>query len=102
MQTFAVGSQGLMYAGRLAGGLGLGVSSFLVPLYLAKISHRQYDGFIVGLHEILNQISGVTGFRVNQWKHVSGNKQWMISLGMQMAPGALLFLDTPRKPEISG
>ena len=89
-----------MYAGRLVGGLGLGVSSFLVPLYLAEISPPSIRGFIVGLHEILNQLSGVTGFWANYGTlHFSGNKQWMIPLGVQMAPGALLFLACLILPE---
>lgn len=82
------------------GGLGLGISSFLVPLYLAELSPPSIRGFIVGMHEILNQISGISGFWVNYGTlHFSGNKQWMIPLGVQMAPGALLFLACLLLPE---
>ncbi|KAF8428216.1 hypothetical protein EV426DRAFT_705122 [Tirmania nivea] len=71
-----------------------------VPLYLAEISPPSIRGFMIGLHEILNQLSGVTGFWVNYGTlQFFGNKQWMIPLGMQMAPGALLFLACLILPE---
>ena len=89
-----------MYAGRLVGGLGLGFSSFLIPLYLAEISPPSIRGKIVGTHEIINQISGVCGFWVNYGTlKLPGNKQWMIPLGVQMAPGAILFLACLILPE---
>jgi MFS family permease len=91
-KTWAAGSLPLMYAGRFVGGLGLGGSSLLVPLYLSEISPPAIRGFIVGMHEMGNQLASIAGFWVNYGVlPISGSKQWMVSLAIQMIPGGLLF-----------
>lgn len=82
-----------MYAGRLIGGLGIGGTSLLIPLYLSEISPPSIRGFLVGMHEILNQISSCAGFWVNYGTlPLSGPNQWRIPLAIQILPGGLLFI----------
>ncbi|KAH0613685.1 uncharacterized protein H6S33_005571 [Morchella sextelata] len=93
MQTWANGSLGLMYAGRFIAGLGIGGTSLLIPLYLSEISPPSIRGLLVGMHEILNQISSCGGFWVNYGTlPLSGSNQWRIPLAIQVVPGGLLFL----------
>ncbi|KAL7275519.1 hypothetical protein RUND412_001544 [Rhizina undulata] len=93
MQTWSAGSLPLMYAGRLVCGLGIGGTSLLVPLYLAEISPPAIRGLLVGMHEIFNQLSGLAGFWVNYGVlPISGSKQWIIPISIQLIPGGLLAI----------
>jgi MFS family permease len=85
----------MMYAGRFIGGLGVGSVSLLVPMYISELSPPDIRGFLVGMWEIGGQISAMAGFWVN-FAVLStmrdSSAQWMLSLGIQLVPGGLLFL----------
>ncbi|KAA8899191.1 general substrate transporter [Sphaerosporella brunnea] len=95
IMTFSDGSLPMMYAGRFVGGLGVGPVSLLVPMYISELAPPDIRGFLVGMFEIGNQLSSMAGFWVNfavQSTMKESSAQWMLSLGIQLIPGGLLFL----------
>lgn len=74
--TFALGSGlqcganhnrglGILYAGRVLTGLGTGVASNIVPIYLSELAPPAIRGRLVGLYELGWQIGGMLGFWIN-------------------------------------
>ncbi|OAB26594.1 MFS transporter [Paenibacillus macquariensis subsp. defensor] len=102
---FIIGSLGsgladtftLYVIARIIGGLGIGITSTLCPLYNAEIAPAKYRGRLVAL----NQLATVTGifltYFINLWITNSGDAAWGIStawrwmFGVGAIPG-LLFL----------
>ncbi|WP_054027918.1 sugar porter family MFS transporter [Bacillus sp. FJAT-28004] len=82
---------------RIIGGIGIGITSTLCPLYNAEIAPAKYRGRLVAL----NQLAIVTGifltYFVNLWISGSGDEAWAIAsawrwmFGVGAVPG-LLFL----------
>ncbi|CAE6534362.1 unnamed protein product [Rhizoctonia solani] len=98
-------SIGLLYAGCVLSGFGVGSISLASPLYLAEISPPKVRGQLVGFYEILLQVGECVGFWVNfaVSKHVAVSaKQWHIPIAIQFIPGGILFIssmflqETPR------
>jgi MFS family permease len=56
---------GLLYAGRVTAGLGIGAASNLTPIYIAEVSPPAIRGRLVGLYELGWQIGGLVGFWIN-------------------------------------
>lgn len=94
MQTWADGSLPLIYAGRAVGGLGVGSSSLLVPVYMSEISPPAIRGKITGIFEISLQFGALLGFWINYacLETISdvGYAQWQVPLGLQLLPGVIL------------
>lgn len=67
LQTASTGKTGLgmLYAGRVLSGLGTGVASNIVPIYLAELAPPAIRGRLVGLYELGWQIGGMLGFWIN-------------------------------------
>nr|WP_212979475.1 sugar porter family MFS transporter [Paenibacillus azoreducens] len=92
---------------RMIGGIGIGITSTLCPLYNAEIAPAKYRGRLVAL----NQLATVTGiflvYFVNMWIADLGDHAWDVStawrwmFGFGVIPGvlflALLFL-VPESP----
>jgi SP family arabinose:H+ symporter-like MFS transporter len=92
---------------RIIGGIGIGITSTLCPLYNAEIAPAKYRGRLVAL----NQLAIVTGifltYFVNMWISGSGDEAWGIAsawrymFGVGAIPGilflALLFF-VPESP----
>lgn len=96
MQTVATGQLGLIYAGRALTGLGVGSSSLIIPVYISESSPPAIRGRLIGIFEILLQISQIPGFWVNYGvnKNMSptSDSQWRIPFGIQLVPGVLLMV----------
>ncbi|CAK5268045.1 unnamed protein product [Mycena citricolor] len=86
---------GLMYAGRVIVGVGVGIASNLAPIYIAEISPPAIRGRLIGLYELCWQTGGVVGFWINYGvtQHIPpSRKQWLIAFAVQLVPGGILFL----------
>jgi MFS transporter, SP family, arabinose:H+ symporter len=79
---------------RFIGGLGIGGSSVLGPVYIAEIAPARWRGMLVGCFQInvvigilvaylSNYLIGLAGFGINEWR-------WM--LGVAAAPALLFFI----------
>ncbi|WP_459979634.1 sugar porter family MFS transporter [Paenibacillus sp. YK5] len=83
---------------RIIGGIGIGITSTLCPLYNAEIAPAKYRGRLVAL----NQLAIVTGifltYFVNLWIAGSGDEAWQIStawrwmFGVGAIPGFLFLV----------
>lgn len=60
---------GILYAGRVLSGLGTGVASNIVPIYLSELAPPAIRGRLVGLYELGWQIGGMLGFWINVSLH---------------------------------
>jgi MFS family permease len=56
---------GILYAGRVLSGLGTGVASNIIPIYLSELAPPAIRGRLVGLYELGWQIGGMLGFWIN-------------------------------------
>ncbi|GAA6027971.1 hypothetical protein JCM8097_001807 [Rhodosporidiobolus ruineniae] len=84
---------GGIYAGRVVGGVGVGMVSLVVPIYISEMAPPAIRGRLTGLYELLLQIGGLVGFWINYG--VSENvaptpAQWRIPIGIQLIPAGLL------------
>jgi MFS transporter, SP family, arabinose:H+ symporter len=88
---------------RFIGGLGIGGSSVLGPMYIAEIAPAKWRGRLVGLFQfnvvfgillayLSNYLVGLSGF---------GSTEWRWKLGISAVPAALFFImlfGIPRSP----
>jgi len=89
---------------RFLGGLGIGGSSVLGPMYIAEIAPASWRGRLVGLFQF-NVVAGIliaylSNFLVGL-HHLSVDSDWRWKLGISAAPAALFFLMLfviPRSP----
>lgn len=97
----------LFVMARIVGGLGIGISSTLVPLYIAEIAPSQHRGRLVSLNQLAVVIGISAIYFVNKAIVNAGNQTWDINyswrwmLGCGLIPGigfvVLLFL-VPESP----
>ncbi|USW55133.1 Putative major facilitator, sugar transporter, major facilitator superfamily [Septoria linicola] len=85
---------GLIYAGRVLAGIGVGAASMLTPIYISEISPPAVRGRIVGIYELGWQIGGLVGFWINYGLSETmapSHKQWIIPFAVQLIPAGLLL-----------
>jgi len=78
---------------RFIGGLGIGGSSVLCPVYMAELAPPKWRGRLVGLFQI-NVVVGVlvaylSNFLISQW--VAGLSTWRLELGIASVPALIVF-----------
>lgn len=97
--TVATHQLGLMYAGRLLTGLGVGGIAAVCPIYLAELSPPAIRGRLTGFFESSYQIGAVIGFWINYGIvhniEASSSTAWRIPMGVQLVPAGLLALGIP-------
>ncbi|KAL1850459.1 hypothetical protein VTK73DRAFT_9675 [Phialemonium thermophilum] len=90
---------GLIYAGRLLTGLGVGGIAATAPIYVAEISPPAIRGRLTGFFESFYQVGAVIGFWINYGivHNIDTNKSiaWRIPMGVQLIPAGLLLIMSP-------
>jgi sugar porter (SP) family MFS transporter len=89
---------------RFLGGLGIGGSSVLGPMYIAEIAPASWRGRLVGLFQF-NVVAGILVAYLSNFlvglQHLSVDTDWRWKLGVSAIPAALFFLmlfAIPRSP----
>lgn len=86
---------GLIYAGRVLAGIGVGAASNLTPIYISELAPPAIRGRLVGLYELGWQVGGVVGF----WINVSQAFLWPRNL---LILKSMVFLLPWRKAILNG
>ena len=84
---------GMLIAFRFLGGLAIGGSSVLAPVYIAEVSPAERRGMLVGFFQ-LSIVLGILAAYVSNFLiglSLDGDLEWRVKLGVAAAP-ALLFL----------
>lgn len=88
---------GMLYAGRLIAGLGVGALSMLVPVYVAEIAHQSQRGLLGGLWNFFI----AAGLAMSYWTNYivqrvvtddQDNALWQVPLIVQTIPGGILLV----------
>ena len=85
---------GLIYAGRVLAGFGVGGASMIVPIYISEIAPPAVRGMLVGIYELGWQIGGLVGFWINYGisETMPNNpNSWLIPFAVQLIPAGILF-----------
>ena len=93
----AAPSLSVLVIGRLIVGLGIGLASSTVPIYISEVSPAQTRGWQVSLFQLAITIGILAAYLVDYTFSGSGAWRWM--LGLAFVPGAILGLGMIRMPE---
>lgn len=95
--SLMTGSHGLlsmMIAGRVLAGFGIGSATLVVPVYIAEIAPPSIRGRLVGIFEVTSNCGAMLGFWISYAtdRTISSDRpaQWIIPMGLQLVPSALL------------
>lgn len=86
---------GLIYAGRVLAGVGVGAASNLTPIYISELAPPAIRGRLVGLYELGWQAGGLVGFWINYGllnTMAASHEQWIIPFAVQLIPAGLMFI----------
>ena len=90
---------GLVYAGRLLTGLGVGGIAAVCPIYVAEVSPPAIRGRLTGFFESSYQIGAMIGFWINYGIKSNIDPSlstcWRIPMAVQLIPAGLLALGIP-------
>ncbi|KAK9248195.1 general substrate transporter [Lipomyces tetrasporus] len=96
LQVITTHDINLLYAGRAVSGLGVGAASMLTPTYLSEVAPRRIRGKLGTAYGF----SIFFGIMLSYWIDYGcerglspeGHDQWRVPMGLQLVPGALLFV----------
>jgi SP family xylose:H+ symportor-like MFS transporter len=90
---------------RIIGGIGMGIASFVVPVYLAEIAPREKRGALGTFYQFAIAFGILLTYMVNYLVQNSGEHQWLIDygwrwmFGLGAIPAAILLLVSQIVPE---
>ena len=93
----AAPSMTVLVVGRLIVGLGIGLATSTVPIYISEVSPPQARGWQVSLFQLAITIGILLAYLIDYGFSGSGGWRWM--LGLAVIPGAILGLGMVRMPE---
>jgi len=93
----AAPSLNVLVIGRLIVGLGIGLATSTVPIYISEVSPPQTRGWQVSLFQLAITVGILAAYLVDYALSGSGAWRWM--LGLAVIPGATLGLGMIRMPE---
>ncbi|KAL1844890.1 hypothetical protein VTK73DRAFT_1571 [Phialemonium thermophilum] len=84
-----------LYAGRVIAGLATGLCSTIAPMYISEVAPKAIRGALATSFNLILLVSLSLAFWINygvsRWKNPT-DKQWRISMAVQIIPGGLLLL----------
>ncbi|KAH7121421.1 general substrate transporter [Dactylonectria macrodidyma] len=94
----------MMVVGRIIAGVGTGIVSTSVPLYLSEVAPAQHRGLYVAGNQV-GIVFGISmafwvGYGYSFWDYGNGiNLEWRLSVAMQYVPAVLFLAGVPLVPE---
>ncbi|KAH9984185.1 general substrate transporter [Xylariaceae sp. FL0662B] len=94
----------MMVIGRIIAGIGTGIVSTSVPLYLSEVAPAATRGLFVGANQV-GIVSGISiafwiGYGFSHWDDGNGvNLEWRLSIAMQFVPALIFLCGVPTLPE---
>lgn len=76
---------------RIVGGLGVGIASMIVPMYIAEIAPKDQRGKLVGYNQLAVVAGIVLVYFVNYFIALQGNEQWNLQYGWRWMFGSELI-----------
>lgn len=100
IQLAAEGQQGVIIAGRIVLGFGVGMVSNAVPQYLSEVPDTSIRGSVVGSWQLILAIGQVVGACVDQGtKDISSSASYRIPMGLQLLIPLIIYAFYPFIPE---
>lgn len=90
-------SLAILVVGRVIVGLGIGLASSTVPIYVSEISPPESRGWQVSLFQLAITVGILIAYFIDYLFSHSGNWRWM--LGLATVPGTVLGMGMIRMPE---
>jgi len=93
----------VLLAGRVLLGVGIGISSITVPVYIAEVAPSDMRGQLVGLNNMFIVLGQMIACGINilcQW-YLTEGARWRVSMGIAAVPAAIQlvgFLFLPESP----
>ena len=92
-----------LLAFRLVGGLGVGASSVVAPMYIAEISPPAFRGRLVAITQFNIVLGILVAYMSNYFvaQMAYGAAEWRVMFGIEAVPAAMFFFllfGTPRSP----
>lgn len=78
-------------------GIGIGIASFVAPLYIAEIAPARHRGALVSLNQLAITLGILASFVVSY--HYAATGDWRVMFGLGAFPGALLAIGMTTLPE---
>ncbi|GAA6031819.1 hypothetical protein JCM8097_002006 [Rhodosporidiobolus ruineniae] len=100
-QAVSNGNLSGFYASRFIGGLGIGGTTVVAPMYLAEVAPQSIRGMLIMMYAACQQLGVVFGFWVfyGVHKHFPAHQQWWTSTLFQFVPLGVWTLGTLLAPE---
>lgn len=95
MQVGAHHEVGLIYAGRVIAGLGVGGMSSITPVFVSESCPPETRGRVAGLFQEFLVIGSTFAYWLDygiSLRVPQGTKQWRIPVGIQLIPGGLMLI----------
>jgi MFS transporter, SP family, galactose:H+ symporter len=90
-------SLGVLVAGRIIVGLGIGLACSTVPVYISEVSPAEARGWQVSLFQLAITVGILAAYVVDYAFAAGGEWRWM--LGLAVVPGAILGMGMLAMPE---
>ena len=90
-------SLAILVVGRVIVGLGIGLASSAVPIYVSEVSPPESRGWQVSLFQLAIAVGILVAYLIDYLFAHSGNWRWM--LGLAVVPGTVLGVGMIRMPE---
>lgn len=97
---------GMLYAGRLIAGTGVGFLTMIIPIFQAEISHRRIRGMVTCLQQLFNAFGQIFASWIGYgcymtWTGTGDSREWRIPLAIQIIPAIILGSMIYLFPEVS-
>lgn len=95
--AFQTASNGiaLLYAGRFVAGVGIGIMSTVVPLYISETAASEIRGRLVAIYQLMITIGIFIASCVNSLIiafYTKDDSEWRLAFGMQLIPATIMLL----------